>query len=84
MFICWIYAAHARSLRSRLPTFHTTLPHPDPPHVPTAELDTLLAAVGCTIAKLHDGGLVHGDLTTSNMMVRAADSQLVSQQAGCG
>lgn len=34
-------------------------------------------AVGRAIAKLHDGGLVHGDLTTSNMMMRSADRQLV-------
>lgn len=42
-----------------------------------AELDRLLVEVGRTIARLHDGGLVHGDLTTSNMMLRQADGQLV-------
>ncbi|EFN57443.1 hypothetical protein CHLNCDRAFT_48645 [Chlorella variabilis] len=42
-----------------------------------ADLDTLLLSVGRAIAKLHDGGLVHGDLTTSNMMLRQADQQLV-------
>jgi TP53 regulating kinase-like protein len=42
-----------------------------------AELESLLVAVGQAIAKLHDGGLVHGDLTTSNMMLREADKQLV-------
>ena len=58
-------AARATQRRASLPT---------PPH---AELDELLLAVGRTIAKLHDGGLVHGDLTTSNMMLRTADRQLV-------
>lgn len=41
------------------------------------ELEALLVEVGCTIARLHDGGLVHGDLTTSNMMLRHTDNQLV-------
>ncbi|KAL4445801.1 hypothetical protein ABPG77_009000 [Micractinium sp. CCAP 211/92] len=41
------------------------------------ELDALLVEVGRNIARLHDGGLVHGDLTTSNMMLRQADNQLV-------
>ncbi|PRW58873.1 EKC KEOPS complex subunit bud32-like isoform X1 [Chlorella sorokiniana] len=40
-------------------------------------LEELLVSVGRTIAKLHDGGLVHGDLTTSNMMMRTEDRQLV-------
>ncbi|CAN8277209.1 unnamed protein product [Cochlearia groenlandica] len=33
--------------------------------------------IGEAIAKLHDGGLAHGDLTTSNMLVRSGTSQLV-------
>ncbi|KAF3678306.1 putative nuclease HARBI1-like isoform 1 [Capsicum annuum] len=33
--------------------------------------------IGNAIGKLHDGGLVHGDLTTSNMLVRNASNQLV-------
>ena len=37
----------------------------------------MLAAMGKEIARLHDGGLVHGDLTTSNMILRASDRQLV-------
>ena len=47
-----------------------------------AELEGMLAAVGRAVARLHDGGLVHGDLTTSNMMLRQADRQLVSGRAG--
>lgn len=42
-----------------------------------ADLEALLVAIGRTVAKLHDGGLVHGDLTTSNMMRRQADQDLV-------
>lgn len=42
-----------------------------------AEVDSMLEMVGREIARLHDGGLVHGDLTTSNMIVRSADKQVV-------
>ncbi|KAI3438592.1 hypothetical protein D9Q98_001016 [Chlorella vulgaris] len=42
-----------------------------------SDLEALLVAIGRTVAKLHDGGLVHGDLTTSNMMRRQADQDLV-------
>ncbi len=42
----------------------------------------MLVAIGKEIARLHDGGLVHGDLTTSNMIVRAADKQVVRQAQG--
>lgn len=50
--------------------------------LPTADAESagklfeLAGAVGKTIAKLHDGGLVHGDLTTSNMLV-AEDGSIV-------
>ncbi|GBG85727.1 hypothetical protein CBR_g40454 [Chara braunii] len=33
--------------------------------------------IGETVAKIHDGGLVHGDLTTSNMIIRGRDGKLV-------
>lgn len=33
--------------------------------------------IGVAIAKLHDGGLVHGDLTTSNMLIQNGSNQLV-------
>ena len=33
--------------------------------------------VGRLVALLHDGGMVHGDLTTSNMMLRESDGSLV-------
>lgn len=63
--------------KGRLPACSVVRPPSLPPLTTPAELDELLAAVGRTIAKLHDGGLVHGDLTTSNMMLRTADKQLV-------
>ena len=34
--------------------------------------------IGNAIGKLHDGGLVHGDLTTSNMLLRSSANQLVN------
>ena len=33
--------------------------------------------IGRLVALLHDGGMVHGDLTTSNMMLRESDGSLV-------
>lgn len=34
--------------------------------------------IGVAIGKLHDGGLIHGDLTTSNMLIRSGANELVS------
>lgn len=45
-------------------------------HGSAARLE-LLRAIGSAVAALHDGGIVHGDLTTSNLLVRAADNALV-------
>lgn len=42
-----------------------------------ADTAALMTKIGKAVAALHDGGLVHGDLTTSNMMVRASDGGLV-------
>ncbi|XP_022727787.1 EKC/KEOPS complex subunit bud32-like isoform X5 [Durio zibethinus] len=33
-------------------------------------LDDIASQIGVAIGKLHDVGLVHGDLTTSNMLIR--------------
>ena len=33
--------------------------------------------IGAALAKMHDGGLIHGDLTTSNIMLRDSDSHVV-------
>ncbi|PSR86091.1 KEOPS complex subunit Bud32 like [Actinidia chinensis var. chinensis] len=35
--------------------------------------------IGDAIGKLHDGGLTHGDLTTSNMLIRNNANQLMDQ-----
>lgn len=43
----------------------------------SAALADVMAQIGRAVAALHDGGLVHGDLTTSNLMVRDADQRLV-------
>jgi len=49
---------------------------------PAAEaLSGLARKVGQAVARLHDGSLVHGDLTTSNMLLRAADDALVRPRA---
>ncbi|KAF4356155.1 hypothetical protein CsatB_017869 [Cannabis sativa] len=41
------------------------------------QMDDIAKQIGEAIAKLHDGGLIHGDLTTSNMLVKDATNQLV-------
>jgi TP53 regulating kinase-like protein len=41
------------------------------------EAGRLAAAAGAALAALHDGGLIHGDLTTSNMLRREGDGALV-------
>ncbi len=43
-----------------------------------AEVQALLVKIGQAVAQLHDGGVVHGDLTTSNMIIRDADKRVVS------
>ncbi|KAK9705364.1 hypothetical protein RND81_07G051200 [Saponaria officinalis] len=40
-------------------------------------LQDIATQVGEKIAKLHDGGLIHGDLTTSNMLIKKDTNQLV-------
>ena len=41
-------------------------------------------SIGKAIALMHDADVVHGDLTTSNMMVKRSDSQLVLIDFGLG
>ena len=51
-----------------------------PSHTPLLydpDLAALAHKIGRAVATLHDGGLVHGDLTTSNMIIREGDQQLV-------
>lgn len=40
-------------------------------------MNDIAIQIGSAIGKLHDGGLVHGDLTTSNMLIRNGTNQLV-------
>ncbi|CAI9108623.1 OLC1v1008273C2 [Oldenlandia corymbosa var. corymbosa] len=40
-------------------------------------ISDIATQIGDAIAKLHDGGLIHGDLTTSNMLVKSDSNQLV-------
>ncbi|KAM7466140.1 hypothetical protein LguiB_013702 [Lonicera macranthoides] len=40
-------------------------------------MNDIAVQIGSAIGKLHDGGLVHGDLTTSNMLIRNGTNQLV-------
>ncbi|KAI3460885.1 hypothetical protein Pfo_017548 [Paulownia fortunei] len=41
------------------------------------QLDDIATQIGDAIGKLHDGGLIHGDLTTSNMLIQNGTKQLV-------
>lgn len=47
-------------------------------------LDNIATQIGDAIGKLHDGGLIHGDLTTSNMLIHNVTNQLVSNLGGRG
>ncbi|KAL8530562.1 hypothetical protein ACS0TY_007554 [Phlomoides rotata] len=40
-------------------------------------LDDIATQIGDAIGKMHDGGLIHGDLTTSNMLIRNGSNKLV-------
>ncbi|KAL5230095.1 hypothetical protein ABZP36_028871 [Zizania latifolia] len=40
-------------------------------------LNDITTQIGNAVGKLHDGGLVHGDLTTSNMIIKNSTNQLI-------
>ena len=40
-------------------------------------MNDIAVQIGDAIGKLHDGGLIHGDLTTSNMLLQNHNNQLV-------
>lgn len=40
-------------------------------------MNDIATQIGDAVGKLHDGGLVHGDLTTSNMLIKRGTNQLV-------
>ncbi|CAM6094781.1 unnamed protein product [Calypogeia fissa] len=44
---------------------------------PDGKIEEVASQIGKTIARLHDGGLIHGDLTTSNMLLQADSNKLV-------
>ncbi|KAK9110492.1 hypothetical protein Sjap_018552 [Stephania japonica] len=41
------------------------------------KMDDITRQIGNAIGKLHDGGLIHGDLTTSNMLIQNGTNKLV-------
>ncbi|KAL7126636.1 hypothetical protein ABFS83_14G201500 [Erythranthe nasuta] len=41
------------------------------------QLEDIATQIGNAIGKIHDGGLIHGDLTTSNMLIRNDTNKLV-------
>ena len=47
------------------------------PHLIVAVRERIATRAGEVIAKLHNQGFVHGDLTTSNMLVLNANGALV-------
>eukprot|EP01122_Echinamoeba_exundans_P003709 TRINITY_DN13785_c0_g1_i1.p1 TRINITY_DN13785_c0_g1~~TRINITY_DN13785_c0_g1_i1.p1 ORF type:complete len:239 (-),score=55.42 TRINITY_DN13785_c0_g1_i1:56-730(-) len=42
-----------------------------------AELHSTLEKIGTVVAQLHDAGIIHGDLTTSNILIRSQNNQPV-------
>jgi len=43
----------------------------------TVDFDFLSSLIGQTIAKMHDANIIHGDLTTSNMMLTLRNSDTI-------
>lgn len=41
-------------------------------------LGDMATQIGAAIGKLHDGGIVHGDLTTSNMIMQKDTNHMVT------
>ena len=50
------------------------IPRPWTVSFPIVPLDALMVMVGTEIAKMHLADIIHGDLTTSNMMLRQPSS----------
>ena len=40
-------------------------------------MEKIASKIGVAIARMHDGGLIHGDLTTSNMLINNETEELV-------
>lgn len=47
------------------------------PDCTEGQYNSIMQQVGKAVAIMHDGGLVHGDLTTSNIMLRTSDAAVV-------
>ena len=47
-----------------------------------AQAQAVAYEIGRVIAKMHDADIIHGDLTTSNMMFRSADNAISSLVGG--
>jgi TP53 regulating kinase-like protein len=79
------YLGHC-SLFIRHPSYLNFFPHNISfPHTSTdGKLEEIASKIGRTIARLHDGGLIHGDLTTSNMLLDDKTGQLVLIDFGLG
>ncbi|KAK7064828.1 Bud32 protein kinase [Favolaschia claudopus] len=72
----WI---HGQSVRKLLPGGGEEEPEPEPGSVESLEeygtpVDALMQLIGQEIAKMHLADVIHGDLTTSNMMLRHPSS----------
>lgn len=48
------------------------------------EAGSLMGKIGMAIGKLHEIGVVHGDLTTSNLMVRGGTKEGLTEEGGDG
>ena len=46
-------------------------------HLWSLDFRGIAEEIGKVIAKLHDNGMVHGDLTTSNMMILTEKNEMV-------
>lgn len=44
------------------------------------ELKTLAQQMGVTVAKMHSAGIIHGDLTTSNILVKQKETNNLSSK----
>jgi TP53 regulating kinase-like protein len=48
------------------------------------QVHNLLQRIGSALGRLHERGLVHGDLTTSNLMIRPAESDMIEEDKQVG
>jgi len=41
------------------------------------QLETICKEIGCVVAKLHSNGIIHGDITTSNILITTNNNNIV-------